>query len=52
MNMNEMGGSKEAKLFKTFVGKTERKIPLGSNTRRWDDNIKVGLKKIGSEAVN
>jgi hypothetical protein len=29
------------------VGKLEGKRPLGSPTRRWEDNIKMDLREIG-----
>jgi len=29
------------------VGKPEGKIPLGKPRRRWEDNIKVDLQKVG-----
>jgi hypothetical protein len=30
------------------VGNPERKRPIGRLTRKWEDNIKMGLKEIGS----
>jgi hypothetical protein len=32
---------------RVLVGKPERKRPLGRPRRRWEDNIKMDLKKIG-----
>jgi hypothetical protein len=32
---------------KIFVGKVERKRPLGRSRRRWVDNIKIHLREIG-----
>jgi hypothetical protein len=29
------------------VGKPEGKRPLGRPTRRWEDNIKIDLQKVG-----
>jgi hypothetical protein len=29
------------------VGRPEGKRPLGKSRRRWDDNIKMDLRKIG-----
>ena len=29
------------------MGKPEGKIPLGKPRRRWEDNIKVDLQKVG-----
>jgi hypothetical protein len=34
-------------LFVCFVGKPEGKIPLGRPRYKWDDNIKIDLRKIG-----
>jgi len=30
-----------------FVVIAEGKIPLGKSTRRWEDNIKINLQKMG-----
>jgi hypothetical protein len=30
-----------------LVGKPERKRPLGKPRRRWEDNIKMDLQKVG-----
>jgi hypothetical protein len=40
---------KGAKLnsYRVFVGKPEGKRPLGSPRRRWEDNIKMDVRKIG-----
>ena len=32
---------------KVLVGKPEGKRPLGRPTRRWEDNIKMDLQKVG-----
>ena len=32
---------------KVFVGKPERKRPLGRPRRRWEDNIKMDLQEVG-----
>jgi hypothetical protein len=29
------------------VGKHDRKIPFGRPKRRWEDNIKIDLQKVG-----
>ena len=29
---------------KSFIGKTEKKRPLGRPRRRWEDNIKMDLR--------
>jgi len=34
--------------YKTVVGKHEGKRPLGRTTRRWEDNIGMGLRETGS----
>jgi hypothetical protein len=33
-----------------LVGKPEGKRPLGRPRRRWEDNIKMGLQKVGEGA--
>jgi hypothetical protein len=33
--------------YRVFVGKPERKRPLGRNIRGWEDNIKMDLRQIG-----
>jgi hypothetical protein len=33
--------------YRVSVGKPERKRPLGITKCRWEDNIKMGLRKIG-----
>jgi len=32
---------------RVFVGKPERKRPLGRPRRRWEDNIKMALREVG-----
>jgi hypothetical protein len=32
--------------YRILVGKRERKKPLGKLRRMWEDNIKLGLRKI------
>jgi hypothetical protein len=38
--------------YKILVENLEGKIPLGRNGRRWNDNIKVNLREIGSGGVD
>jgi hypothetical protein len=38
--------------YKVLVGKTEGKIPLCRTRRRWQDDIRMGLRKIGWENVD
>jgi hypothetical protein len=33
--------------YRIWVGKPERKIPLGKPRRRWEDNIKMDLRETG-----
>jgi hypothetical protein len=33
--------------YRVIVGKSEGKRPLGRHRHRWEDNIKMGLLKIG-----
>ena len=37
-------------VYKVLVGKPEEKIPLGRPRRRWENNIKMNLQDVGSEA--
>jgi hypothetical protein len=39
-------------VYKVLVGKPEGKKPLGRPRRRWEDNIKIDLQKLGREGVN
>jgi len=34
-------------VYRVFVGKPERKRPLGEPRRGWEDNTKMGLQKLG-----
>jgi hypothetical protein len=38
--------------YRTLVGKTECKRPLGRSRHRWVDNIKMDLREIGWDGVN
>ena len=38
--------------FKILTGKPTRKRPLGGPRRRWEDNIRNDLEKIGINAEN
>jgi hypothetical protein len=38
--------------YKIFIGKPEGKRTLGGHKRRWNDNIKIGLREIEWEGVN
>ena len=48
---NEMGRAcsayGERGIYRVLVGKSEGKRPLGSHRRRWEDNIKMYLQKVG-----
>ena len=35
--------------YRVLVGKPEGKRPLGRPRRRWDDNIKMDLRKVGCD---
>jgi hypothetical protein len=35
-----------------LVGKPEGKRPLGRPGHRWEDNVKMDLKEVGSEIVD
>jgi hypothetical protein len=50
---NEMGCAcgaygEERGLYRVFVGKPEGRRPLGRPRRRWEDNIKRDLQKVGT----
>jgi len=35
-----------------LVGKSERRRPFGKPRRRWEDNIRMDIRKIGWEGVD
>jgi hypothetical protein len=37
----------EKNAHKAFIGKPERKRPLGTSRRKWENNIKIYLSEIG-----
>jgi hypothetical protein len=39
-------------VYRVLVGKAERRRPLGSPRRRWEDNIKMDLQEVGCEGVD
>jgi hypothetical protein len=39
-------------VYRVFVGRPEGKRPLGRARCRWEDNIKMDLRKIGIDGVN
>jgi hypothetical protein len=39
-------------VYSVFVGRPEGKRPLGRPRRRWEDNIKMDLGKIGINGAN
>jgi hypothetical protein len=43
---------KERGVYRVLVGRTECKRPLGRPRRRWEDNIKMDLRKIEIEGAN
>jgi hypothetical protein len=45
--MGEVSGA-----YNIFVGKVEGRRPLGRPRRRWEDNIKMDLREIGSVDVD
>jgi hypothetical protein len=53
---DEMGKTcsthRDAKLYKTFVGKPEGMRPTGRPRCRWEDNIRMDLREIGWEYVD
>jgi hypothetical protein len=43
---------KKRNVYRLLVGKPEGKRPIGRQRRRWIDNIKTGLLKIGLNVVD
>jgi len=39
-------------MYKIFVGKPEGKIVFGRPRRRWENNIRMGLREVGWEGVD
>jgi hypothetical protein len=39
-------------VYRVLVGRPEGKRPLGRPRRRWEDNIKMGLRDIGINGAN
>jgi hypothetical protein len=40
------------RIYRVLVGRPEGKRQRGRPRRRWEDNIKMNLKKIGSDGAN
>jgi hypothetical protein len=39
-------------VYRIFIGKSQGKRPLGRRRRRWEDNIRIGLREIGWKVVD
>jgi hypothetical protein len=39
-------------VYRVLVGRPEGKRPLGRPRRRWEDNIKMDLREIGTDGAN
>jgi hypothetical protein len=39
-------------VYRVFVGRPERKRPLGRPRHRWEDNIKMDLRETGINGAN
>jgi hypothetical protein len=39
-------------VYRVLVGRPEGTRPLGRPSRRWEDNIKMGLREIGIDGAN
>jgi hypothetical protein len=39
-------------VYRVLIGRPEGKRPLGRPRRRWEDNIKIDLRKIGFDGAN
>jgi hypothetical protein len=42
----------ERNMYRVFMGKPERKGPLGRTRRRWEDGIRMDLMEIGWGSVD
>jgi transposase len=42
----------EERCVQVLVGKPEGKRPLGRPGRRWEDNIKIGLREVGWRGID
>jgi hypothetical protein len=47
-----MGDMRNEKYIQNFDGKSEGQIPLGRHRRIWENNIRIVLRKVGSEYVD
>jgi hypothetical protein len=39
-------------VYRVLVGKSERRRPLGRPRHRWEDNIRIDLRKVGCGCVD
>jgi hypothetical protein len=39
-------------VYRVLVGKPEGRRPLGRPSRRWEDNIRIGLREVGCGCVD
>jgi hypothetical protein len=39
-------------VYRILVGRPEGKRPLGRPRRKWEDNIKMGLREVGIDGAN
>jgi hypothetical protein len=46
------GTNGKRRAYRIFVGKPERKRPLGRTRRRWVDNIKINFREIGWDGMD
>jgi hypothetical protein len=46
------GGGEGRGAYRVLVGRPEGKRPLGRSRRRWEDNIKMDLRDIGTDGAN
>ena len=44
---NMYGGEERRGVYRDLVGRPEGRRPLGRPKRRWEDNIKMDLQKVG-----
>ena len=46
-NVERMGGGERGGVYRFLVGKIEERDHLGRLRRRWEDNIKMDIQKVG-----
>jgi len=52
MDGTSMAHGEVRNVYKILIGKPEGNRPLGKHWRRWEDNIRMDVRKIGREGVD